>query len=192
MADGTSVWSDPYSKVRAVYTMGTLNAIYVRATQGAKDAGFLESSPTAVTEPGLEFFVIEQPRTTFFPPEAELARGSARWNTDVLWLTFQSTPAAFRFHHWAGGRQVRWLVYGYDKQGMWERVEGEPEPWEREAFFDPDALTALLENASRTEATALKRFWHEAKVAAGRTFPTISAREAARSLAAYYGLPGWS
>lgn len=172
--------------------MGTLNAIYVRVTQQVMDAGLLTSYPTATTEPGLEFYVIEQPRTAFNPPEDELAALSVRLNTDVLWLTYQSTADAFGFHHWRSGKHLRSLVYAYAEQFVWERVEGEPEPWEREAFFDSRQLADNLKGATRKNAAELKRIWREADLAVGRTIPIIAAWDTAKSVADYYGLPGWS
>jgi hypothetical protein len=171
--------------------MGTLNAIYVRTT-GEQRALLRAEYPTARTERGLEFHVIEQPRTAFNPPEDELAALSARLDTDVLWLTFQSAADAFRFHHWRSGKHLRSLVYAYVEQCVWERVEGEPEPWEREAFFDPRQLADVLKDAKKKAATELRRFWQKAEVAVGRTVPILAAREAARSVAEFYHLPGWS
>lgn len=171
--------------------MGTLNAIYVRATQQEVVTRLLVEYPTAETEPGLEFYVIEQPRTAFEPPEAELAALSARLNTDVLWLTVQSAADAFGFHHWQGGKHLRTLVYGYAEQGVWERVEGEPEQWEREGLFDPQRLASRLEDANKKETAELNRIWREAELVVGRTVPSIDAMEAARSVAEFYHLPGW-
>jgi hypothetical protein len=171
--------------------MGTLNAIYVRATE--QQCVILRAEyPTASTEPGLDFQVIEQPRTAFEPPEDALSALSARLDTDVLWLTFQSAADAFRFHHWRGGKQLRALVYGYVEQHLWERIEGEPQPWEREAFFDPERLADALEYVNKKEAAELKRIWRNEELVVGRTTPLIAAREAARSVAEFYRLPGWS
>lgn len=150
--------------------MGTLSAIYVRPTQPAQGAGLLANHPTAYTEPGLEFYAIEQPSTVFNPPEDELAKLSACLGTDVLWIGFQSAADAFQFHHWRAGTRLRALIHGCVEQGIWERVEGEPEPWERNALSDP----------------------HEAELKVGSTAPSVDAREAARAVAEYYRLPGWS
>jgi hypothetical protein len=171
--------------------MGTLNAIYVRATE-QQSAILRATYPTAYTERGSEFYVIEQARTAFTPPEDQLADLSANLGTDVLWLTSQTNSDAFRFHHWRAGKQLRALVYGYIEQFVWEAVEGEPEPWEREAFFDPRQLKDALKGATRKEAAELKRIWREAELAVGRTTPSIAAGEAAESVAEFYRLPGWS
>ncbi len=171
--------------------MGTLNAIYVRAT-GQQAVALREEYPTAYTEPGLEFYAVEQPQTAWTPPVDELAALSARMDTDVLWISFQSAADAFRFHHWRSGKHLRALIYAYVEQGVWERVEGDPEPWEREAFFDPASLKLWREGADPVEAEELERIWHHAEIAIGRTVPSIDARESARAVAEFYRLPGWS
>lgn len=171
--------------------MGTLNAIYVRAT-GQRAVALREEYPTAYTEPGLEFCAVEPPQTAWTPPEAELAALSARVGTDVLWLSFQSGSDSFQFHHWKSGQHVRALVFGCVEQGLWERVEGEPEPWERGALFDPAGLRRWREGADPVEAAELERIWHHAEIAIGRTVPSIDARESARAVAEFYRLPGWS
>lgn len=172
--------------------MGTLNAIYVRAT-GQRAIALREEYPTAYTEPGLEFYAVEQSQTAWTPPEAELAALSARVSADVLWLTFQSVSDSFQFLHWNSGKHVRALVYGcFVEQGLWERVEGEPEPWERGAFFDPASLKLWREGADPVESAELERIWCHAEIAIGRTVPSIDARESARAVAEFYRLPGWS
>jgi hypothetical protein len=171
--------------------MGTLNAIYIRATR-QQVAALRKEYPAARTERGLAFYVIEQPRTAFNPPEDELAALSARFDTDVLWITFQSAADAFAFHHWQSGKHLRSLVYAYAEWGVWERVEGEPEPWEREAFFDLRRLADALEGAGRKEAAQLRRIWREGELAVGRSAPMIAAWDAAHSVAEHYRLPGWS
>jgi hypothetical protein len=171
--------------------MGTLNAIYVRATEQQRLV-LRKEYPRAKTERGLDFFVIEQPRTAFNPPEDELAALSARLDTDVLWITYQSAADAFAFHHWRSGKHLRSLVYGYVEQFVWERVEGAPEQWERDAFFDPRRLADALEGASPKEATELRRIWREGELVVGRNVPTIAAWDAAHAVAEHYRLPGWS
>ena len=71
--------------------MGTLNAIYVRASGPSAAAALHAAYPSAFTEPGTEFFVIEQPVRSFVCPESELQQLSEHFKTDVIWLSFQST-----------------------------------------------------------------------------------------------------
>jgi hypothetical protein len=172
--------------------MGTLNAIYVRIKEPSHSAALRSLYPTAATEDGLEFYVAEQAKLRFTPPEEELAALSARFKTDVIWLGFQSVVDAFQFHHWQAGVTVRALVYGCVEQGEWERVYGKPEPWEQGAFFATEDLTRRLQDADGKEAVELRRIWRDAKLAPDRREPIIEARESARAVAEYYRLPGWS
>jgi hypothetical protein len=171
--------------------VGTLKAIYVRASDAETDAAVGAAYPEAYTEPGSEFYAAEQ--TGFEPPEDDLARLSARLGTDVLWLAFQSVVDAFEFHHWRAGRLVRSLVYGcHREERTWERAEGESEPWEAGAIFGPEQLAHALRYADEAAAAELRRIWRAAEIAPGRMEPSLDAREVARAAAEFYRLPGWS
>jgi hypothetical protein len=148
--------------------------------------------PSAYTESGSEFYAIEEP-TNYVPPESDLASLSSRLNTDVLWLGFQSAVDAFQFHHWRSGAHFRALVFGcFDEKRTWERVEGEPEEWERLAFFNEVRLRDALEYVDSAEARNLQRIWRNAEIVPGRTEPSINGRESARRVAEFYRLPGWA
>jgi len=85
------------------------------------------------------------------------------------------------------------LAFGWFKeQGVWELAEGVPEPWERSAFFLPRTLAIWSEEADEDEAQEMRRVWAAAEVRVGRIIPPIDARESARAVAKFYGLPGWS
>jgi|GEM_PF-990166 len=160
------------------HAVGTPNAIYVRATEPAKVAALSAEHPTAYTEPGSEFYAIDQESTNFVPPETDLASLSDRLGTDVLWLGFQSLVDAFQFHHWRSGKHVRALVFGcFEQERTWERVEGEGEAWERATFFDDKRLARRLEWASSQDAEELRRIWREAEIKPGRIEPGIDGRE---------------
>jgi hypothetical protein len=116
--------------------MGTLNAIYVRASDAAAGSAVRASYPAAYSESGTPFLAIDQPNDHFRCPDAELQALSARLKTDVIWLSFQSAVDAFQYHHWSDGRHLRSLVYGcFENEREWERVEGTPQPWEGSVFF---------------------------------------------------------
>ncbi len=172
--------------------MGTLNAIYVRAADPDSAAALIAEQQAAYTEPGTEFFAIDQPEDQFRCPEHALAALSARLSTGVIWLSFQSVVDSFQFHHWRSGQHLRSLVYGRDQERTWERVEGMPEPWERLTLFDPDRLETGLKYARDVaEGHELERIYHDAELAPGRTEPSLNARECARDVAKYYRFPGW-
>ncbi len=170
--------------------MGTLIAIYVRASDPETAAAVRAAYPEAYTEPGSEFYAAEQ--TWFKPPVDDLTRLSAQLGTDVIWLAFQSAVDAFEFQRWQAGRLVRSLVYGcYGDERTWERAEGEPEPWEAGAIFGPEHLAHALRYADDAEAVELRRIWRETEIAPGRMEPILDAREVARAAAQFYRLPGW-
>lgn len=170
--------------------MGTLNAIYIRSAVPIETID--ASWPTAYTEPGSGFFAIDLPPDHFDCPSDRLAALSGVLDTDVLWITFQSAADAFAYHHWKSGYLQRSLEHGMLEQGIWEKVEGETEPWEREAFFQPRQLARLLEDAgSEQERTTTKRLFDQQILELGSWLPMVDARESARAIAAHYALPGW-
>lgn len=168
--------------------MGTLNAFYVRGDQSAAGA-IREAFPKAALMSTPGFIGVEMRALDFEPPEAKLADLSARLHTDVIWLGFQSTVDAFLFFHWQDGQMVRALVYGANEdERTWERVEGEPEEWERPIFFSEEELEiAIGEEAD--DAEEVRRIWRTAEILPGRTLPSLDSRECARQIAQHYGLP---
>ena len=173
--------------------MGTLNAIYVRVATQEMAAAFLAKYPAAYTEAGTDFYAIDQPDDRFRCPERELFDLSVDLRTDVIWLSFQSVVDAFQFHHWRDGKHLRSLVYGcFEQERTWERVEGSPESWERQAIFNHGRLAIVLKYTEDPgERRKLERIYRETDVSAGRTEPSIDGRERARDVARHYRLPGW-
>jgi hypothetical protein len=173
--------------------MGTLNAIYVRASDPQTIAALLAKYPVAYTEANTDYYAVDQPASRFECPEAELCDLSAGLRTDVIWLTFQSVVDAFAFHHWRDGKHLRSLVYGcFEQERTWERVEGSVEPWERGALFDPGHLAIALEfTKGPEERRALERIYGEAVLAVGQTEPSLDGRECAWKVAEHFRLPGW-
>jgi len=176
-------------------TVGTMFAMHVGTPKTNELSARLAPYGTVFTESGSEFCAVDLPIEER-PSEKELAdlvALSREFDTDVLWLGFSSVSDSFRFHHWQSGQEVRALAFVWSKeQGVWELAEGEPEPWERSAFFLPRTLAIWSEEADEAEAKEMRRVWAAAEVRAGGVIPPIDARESARAVAEYYGLPGWS
>ena len=82
----------------------------------------------------------------------------------------------------------------------WEKVEGEPEPWEAAAIFDVWRLERRLASSEalspefRTtpeEAARLRALWRERRLLVDSSEPGIEARDVAEAVAIAHGLPGW-
>ena len=137
----------------------------------------------------------------FHPPEQLLEGLSRDLPTQVIWLSFQKQVDAFEYVRWEGGTRLRHLVFGcYEKERTWERVEGEPEPWEAAAIFDVARLERRLASSealspeSRTtpeEAARLRALWRERRLLVDSSEPGIEARDVAEAVAIAHGLPGW-
>lgn len=174
--------------------MGTLVTVYIRANHSATADAIRREYPSAITEPGTTFYDIHGNLIGWEPQEEDLRDLSARLDTEVIRLAFQSGFDAFEFHRWYRGRCLRSLVFGCSAsmERTWERAEGEAEPWERDAIFSPEELASWLEGAPADRAREYQRIWSEASLTPGQTEPCLDARETARAVAIYYRLPGWS
>lgn len=174
--------------------MGTLNAIYVRAKNVSIAPVIWKKFPEAKVQSGEEFISFVLPDEEFEPPMKDLAQWSADLATEVIWLSFQSVVDAFQFHHWRGGSLLRSLVFGCygEEERLWNEVEGQQEPWEHAAFFDPAALDIPLKFAqSEEEKLNLERIWQNEELVPDGGEPNIDARESARKVAEFYKFPGW-
>lgn len=174
--------------------MGTLFAIHVRAPESATLAGRLAHHGRLLADVPSEFATVELSRYDG-PTEddlAELAGLSTELKTDILWLGYSSVSEAFRYHHWRSGRPVRALAFGwFGSEGVWDFAEGDPEPWERAAFFHWSALENMPRPADEAERAELRHMLDRGEVRAGLTFPSVDARVSARIVGEHFGLLGW-
>lgn len=149
--------------------MSTYNAFYVRK-KTADDAireAILSLYPKARIEVTRDFVGGVLSDDDAAPLEQALSELSAKQETDVIWVTYQTTAESFIFHHWRAGKQLRALWYGCASEGTWERVEGRAEPWERGAFWDDEATGSLKK---------------------GQTDPMVSSQDAVHAVMEHYGL----
>jgi hypothetical protein len=149
--------------------------------------------------PGSAYCVVLWPDETFRPPE-ELSRSLSRdLATEVVWLAWQKQVDAFAFQRWVDGKSVRRLAYGMmERERTWEVVDGTPEPWEADAFFDPARLERQLRVRKlfpgRDEITEeeLRRVWEQRLLVVDSEHPQLAAIDAAYTVARHFRLPGWS
>ena len=174
--------------------MGTWNAFYVRLKTNDVIAAVRRLFPTAAIESSAEYLGVQLGDDDFEAPEVALADLSARFDTDVMWLGFQSAVDAFQFHHWRSGRAMRNLVYGcFAEERTWERAEGESEPWERAVLFGQEELTHCLKYAGDDDQRdELRRIWRDAEILPGKMEPGLDSRGCVHMIAKHYGLPHYS
>ena len=175
--------------------MGTWNVLYVRSNGDSTTSAIRKIFPGAKLESGRDFVGVTLASDDYGSPTCELAKLSTDFGTDIIWLSFQRVVDAFQFRHWRAGMLVRSLVFGCygDEEWTWTEADGQPEPWERAAFFDPKALGIRLKcAASDEEKRELERIWREAELLPDRAEPSIDARDCAWKAAEYYHFPGWS
>jgi len=131
--------------------------------------------------------------------ERDLMELSLHLETDVMWLGYWSMADALEYYHWQAGELVRALGYGIYQDRTWERIEGQPEAWERGFFFDPEELAFLLDDfeddeedrLNEEEKQRLQQFWHAGELVIGENVPILGAQRCAFYIAAYYQFPGW-
>ncbi len=170
------------------YHMGSFNAFYIKANSNATLETVRQGFDQFEIEHYGDFITAKLPPKR--PPEKLLMRLSETFSTDVFWLGFESAMDCFEFHHWQFGRHVRSLVYGMEEERTWERVDGTPEPWEREFFFHPNNLACDLDCAQdHRQREMLQRVYRNGKIEVGLTGPGISSKETAEAIARHYGFP---
>src|SRR5690349_8928858 len=109
--------------------MSAFNGIYIRANDTATlDAVRSGLDPFEVEQHGDFIGVKLPPRQA---PEATLKKLSTVFETDVFWLGYESAMDCFEFQHWHSGKPLRAIAYGMEEERIWERADGEPEPWEQ-------------------------------------------------------------
>src|ERR1700722_11388631 len=111
--------------------MGTWNAFYVRLKADSTTSAIRMIFPDAKVELGQDFIGVTLAADDYGSPTYDLGKLSSEFETDVIWLSFQSVVDAFQFHHWQFGTLTRSLVFGCfgDEERTWNRVEGQSEPW---------------------------------------------------------------
>ena len=171
--------------------MGTWNAFYVRAQPEKATPAIRKDFPEAKIEQFEEFAGVNMGHDAFEAPEKILANLSAQLGTDVMWMSLQSAVDAFQFHHWKAGKHIRSLVYGcFQEERTWERAEGEPEPWERDVFFNPKDLEFELKWANdEAQRQELKRIWQNAEIIPGQMMPSVPSKDRAHKIARIYRFP---
>jgi hypothetical protein len=173
--------------------VSTWFGFYVRDTSEAATHAIQDAFSDSNTEIGEEFVQVIPNDEGYIPNPDRMTKLSLKLDTDVVWLSFQSTVDGFEFHRWSAGQLFRSLVYGvYEHERTWEEVCGQPEPWERDAFFGDKSLQLELELAqSEDEKEELSRIWKDSELLPGRTQPSIDAGECAWKVVHYYGFHGW-
>ncbi len=171
--------------------MGTWNAFYVRAEVEKAVPAIRKDFPEAEIEQFEDFVGVRMDDEAFEAPEQILANLSAQLRTDVMWMSLQSAVDAFQFHRWKDGKQMRSLVYGcFQEERTWERAEGQPEPWEREVFFNPKDLESELKWANdESQRQELKRIWQNAEIIPGQMMPSVPSKGRAHKIARIYRFP---
>lgn len=170
--------------------MGSMSSLYVRC---GDDAGLLarirSEHPGAVIEAPSAFARIAL-QGVEDPGKAGVLDLANRYGTEVLFILFVSTTDSFAFTHCTAGRCLRHLRYGCDEQGWWEVVEGEPEAWERQAFFDDEQQVEDIDDDD-PERAEVEELFRLGRVRSGTGWPILDARESARAAAVHFRLTDW-
>jgi hypothetical protein len=135
----------------------------------------------------------------FRAPEALLQELTRELSTEALWLVWQKQADSFAFQRWVGGEALRRLAYGvWDKERIWEQVDGEAEPWEGDALFPLSRLerqlrvSRLFPDPAGASEEEVRRIWQERRLVVDSEHPRLVAMDAALVVARHYRLPGWT
>jgi hypothetical protein len=176
--------------------MGSMNDFFVRKVTDDAISAVRVMFPSAEIKTNSEYIRV----LNITLREQELVELSLRLETDVMWLSYQSVVDAFEYYHWQAGTLLRTLVYGcYTEERTWERIEGQPQAWERQFFFNSDDLVFLLDDdeedeedrLNSEEKQRLEQFWQAGELMIGENVPILGAQRCAFHIATYYRFPGW-
>src|SRR5262249_25616923 len=156
--------------------MGILNAFFVRKVTDDTISTIRTVFSSADIKIASEFIGVTLDIYAKTPGQTLLDL-SSRFETDIMWLSYQSVVDPFEHYHWQAGELRRALVYGcYTQERTWERIEGHPEAWKQAAFFDPDFLALILEDEeSDEEKRRLQQIWQTRKLEIGQMAPYVNA-----------------
>jgi hypothetical protein len=171
--------------------VSTFNAFYIRkqATDDETRSAILRLYPKAAVLDFTNFLGGILSSGDIEPPEDKLSALSAQLATDVIWIGYSTVTESFLFHHWRTGSVLRVLYYGCAKEGTWDRVEGQPEPWECEYFWDEESLESQLESAKTDdERQELRKLWKDGLIIKGETIPSAGSDVAGEAVMSHYGL----
>jgi hypothetical protein len=188
LADAVAeLWSD------GIHIMSTYNALFVRkkGTDKQTRTAMLSVYPKAKLEVSGSFVGGVLSDTEWEASETKLAALSAKLATDVFWVTYQNTVGSFIYHHWHNGVHLRTLMYGCLKEGKWDKVEGQAEPWEKECFWDKESLKMCLEEAkSDAERKRITKLWKDGVLIKGSALPVAGDDVAVNAVMEHYEF-GW-
>jgi hypothetical protein len=173
--------------------MSTYNAFFVRTNGKDKQTrtAMLSVYPKAKLEVSGSFVGGVLSDTEWEASETKLAALSAKLATDVFWVTYQNTAGSFIYHHWHNSLHLRTLMYGCLKDGKWDRVEGQAEPWEKECFWDKESLKMCLKEAKSDAARKkLTKLWNDGVLIKGSALPVAGDDVAVHAVMEHYGF-GW-
>jgi len=86
---------------------------------------------------------------------------------EVIWIIVQTTASVIGVTHFESGRVVRRLEFA---DGSWQRVEGQPQPWEAQLFSSAE-LDAAKEVGSPEDDAELERAFANRTLEAGSGLP---------------------
>jgi hypothetical protein len=110
---------------------------------------------------------------------------------EVIAVAIHASTNAFEYRHYCDTQLLRELVYGVERRQVWARCDGEVEPWEHDALFDPVTLQELLEDVvTPEEGPSVERAFARHEVRQGDTQPAIDASRALFALGEHLQLPG--
>jgi len=171
--------------------MGSSTDLYIRCGSANELAEIRVHYPSASLDAGAKFARISVSGHARFRP-ADVRAIADQTQKEVIYLSFSSVTDSLQFTRCTPGTLHRHLQHGmYVEQGLWEEVEGDPEPWEPEAFFPAKMIQGWDDPDDREQKRRMEELYDRRFVVQGETDHLVDGRESARSAAHFYSLSGW-
>ncbi|MEZ0370842.1 MAG: hypothetical protein ACAI44_17250 [Candidatus Sericytochromatia bacterium] len=169
---------------------------YAQIPLGPLASRWLEAEELELTHgPDDSFACVGLENSAGASPNRELLQMLSSQGGRAIYLCIEASEGCFEYQHWHDGQRTRTL--GFVAGQGWQEAEGEPEPWERECFFnapeEPDAYLHQLQQewkdleALARERERLNEIWASGRIQIGLPLPEAQEERAAQLLANFYG-----
>src|SRR5690242_6613942 len=92
----------------------------------------------------------------------------------VICLYGQTVVDAYGYWSYQYGTLTRCLIYGFQKQGIWDRATGTPDIWEDKVLFNASTLFHLVKDSDEEDAERFKEIWRTREIQKGSEYPFMS------------------
>lgn len=122
---------------------------------------------------------------------------SEQLQTTAIALVVQTVSDSFAYWRFTNGKEQRCIQKHIKQEEGWEVVRGQPEPWEREIFFEDfledadDYMEGVILVQGQKEAERVRRLLESGRLIEGEIHPAFSTSFGVQEIGIALQLPGF-